>query len=284
MKKTLLSSLVASAVAALPLLANAAEPPGWNDPFPAHKIADNFYYVGTAKLGSFLITTPQGHILMNTNYEASVPVIQAGVKALGFKFEDIKILISGHAHPDHIEGDPLVKQLTGAQVVVGELEVPDVKAFKNPKGKVQPIDRIVKDGESVSFGGVTLTAHALPGHTKGCLAWTLPLTDNGKTYNGFVECSLNIRLKFVGNTDYPNIETDMRATYKKAAQIPADIWVSSHGEFYDLDAKYAKLSARKAGDPNPFNDPEGYKAHVKQFEKMFEEEVAKQKAQAKEKK
>jgi metallo-beta-lactamase class B len=263
----------------LPLTALAAEPAGWNDPFPAHRIADNFYFVGTAELASFLIVTKQGLILMNSDYEASMPVIQANVKALGFDFKNIKILISGHAHPDHIEADQMVKDLTGAQVVVGRLEVPDVKAFKNPKGKAQPIDRIVDDGDTVTLGEVTLTAHVMPGHTKGCLAWTLPLTDNGKKYNGFVECSLNGQfLKYVDNKDYPNIEADMRATYKKALQVPAEIWVSSHGSFYDLKDKYAKLKNAKPGDPNPFLDPEGYKAHVKQFEKTFEDAVAKQKA------
>src|SRR6187549_3196016 len=95
---------------------------GWNDPFPAHRVMDNLYYVGTKELASYLITTPQGHILMNSNYEASVPVIQASVKELGFDFKDIRILISGHAHPDHMEGDALVKQLTGAEVVVGRKE------------------------------------------------------------------------------------------------------------------------------------------------------------------
>src|SRR5690606_39069434 len=117
---------LSAALALLPLAA-LAQPPGWNDPFPPHKVMDNFYYVGTAELASFLITTPEGHILMNSNYASSVPVIQAAVEELGFKFEDIEILISGHAHPDHVEGDPLVKELTGAEVVVGSREVPELQ-------------------------------------------------------------------------------------------------------------------------------------------------------------
>lgn len=258
-----------------------AQPGGWNDPFPPHKVMDNVYYVGTSMLASFLITTPEGHILMSSNYEASVPVIQAGVKELGFEFSDIKILISGHAHPDHIEGDALVKELTGAEVVVGRLEVPDVQSFKHPKGKAQPIDRIVDDGDTVSLGGMTLTAHALPGHTKGCLAWSMPMVEDGKTYYGFIECSLNGQfLKYVGNTDYPTIVEDMRSTYKKAREFPVEVFLSSHGVFYGLDAKYEQLKARKPGDPNPFIDPAGYQSHVAEFEKTFEAALAKQQADA----
>ncbi|MBT6042102.1 MAG: MBL fold metallo-hydrolase, partial [Gammaproteobacteria bacterium] len=159
----------------------SAQPPGWNDPFPAHKVMDNLYYVGTSQLGSFLITTPEGHILVTSNYETSVPVIKASVESLGFDFSDIKILISGHAHPDHIEGDALVKQMTGAEVVVGRLELPYVQAFETPGGKEQPVDRIIDAGDTVSLGGTTLTAHVQAGHTNGCLAWSMDLEENGRT-------------------------------------------------------------------------------------------------------
>lgn len=255
-------------------------PNGWNDPFPPHKIMDNMYYVGTKELASFLIVTPQGNILMNSNYESSVPLIKKSVEDLGFKFSDIKILIAGHAHPDHVEGDAAVKELTGAQVVVGRLDLEDTKKFQ-PGGKVHPVDRVIDDGDTVSLGGTTLTAHVMPGHTKGCLAWTTQLKENGKTYNVFVECSLNGQfLQYLNNKDYPTIEADMRETYKRALAFPVDLWVSSHASFYGLQAKYDKLKARKDGDPNPFIDPEGYKAHVAEYEKTFEAAVAKQKAQA----
>jgi len=114
----------ACALLALPLAA-IAQPGGWNDPFPPHRVMDNLYYVGTAMLSSYLITTDEGHILVSSNYETSVPVIRNAVEALGFDFDDIRILISGHAHPDHIEGDRLVKELTGAEVVVGRLDDPE---------------------------------------------------------------------------------------------------------------------------------------------------------------
>jgi metallo-beta-lactamase class B len=257
-----------------------AQPAGWNDPFPAHHVMDNVYFVGTKELASFLITTPQGHILMNSNYESSVPLIRASVEKLGFKFTDIKILISGHAHPDHVEGDAMVKELTGAQVVVGRIEVPEVKKFR-PGGKEHPIDRLVDDGDTVTLGGTTLTAHLLPGHTKGCLAWTMDLKEDGKTYHAFVECSLNGQfLQYVGNKDYPGIVDDMRATYKKAREYPVEVFLSSHASFYGLAEKYPKLGTRRPGDPNPFVDPKGYLAHVDQYEKTFEAALAKQLADA----
>lgn len=262
-------------------LATFAQPPGWNDPFPPHRVMDNLYYVGTTQLSSFLLTTPEGHILISSNYESSVPVIREAVEELGFDFADIKILISGHAHPDHIEGDALVKELTGAEVVVGRLEVPTVRAFRHPAGKELPIDRVVDDGDTVSLGDTTLTAHLMPGHTQGCLAWTLELEENGERYDTLIECSLNGQfLRYVNNEEYPGIVDDMRATYRKARELPVDVFVSSHGVFYDLEEKYAKLQARGPDEPNPFIDPQGYQAHVDEFERTFEETLARQLADA----
>jgi len=249
-----------------------SQPNGWNDPFPPHKIMDNFYYVGTKELASFLFVTPQGNILMNSNYEASVPVIKANVEKLGFKLSDTKILIAGHAHPDHVEGDAMMKELTGAQVVVGRVDEAKTREFR-PGGKEHPIDRLVDDGETVTLGGTTLTAHIMPGHTRGCLAWSTTLKENGKSYYTFIECSLNGR--FVNTLDqYPGILDDFRATYKKARTFPVELWVSSHASFYNLAEKYAKLEKRGPNDPNPFVDPEGYKAHVDEYEKSFEAALA----------
>jgi metallo-beta-lactamase class B len=260
-------------------LAVFAQPAGWNDPFPPHKVMDNLYYVGTKELASFLITTPEGHILMNSNYEASVPVIRKSVEDLGFKFTDIKILIAGHAHPDHVEGDALVKELTGAQVVVGRLDEPATRAFR-PGGKEHPIDRLVDDGDTVTLGGTTLTAHVMPGHTRGCLAWSLDLREGSRTYKAFIECSLNGR--FIQSLEqYPGIIEDFRATYRKARTFPVEVFLSSHASFYGLAEKYEKLKARREGDPNPFVDPEGYKAHVDQFEREFEAALAAPPAQGK---
>ncbi len=248
-----------------------AQPKGWNDPFPPYRIMDNVYYVGTTELASFLIVTPEGNILMNSNYESSVPVIRASIEKLGFKMSDIKILIAGHAHPDHVEGDALMKELTGAQVVVGRVDAPKTKEFR-PGGKEHPVDRLIDDG------GTTLTAHMMPGHTRGCLAWSTTLKENGKSYYTFIECSLNGQfLQVLDN--YPGIVDDFRATYKKALTFPVEVFLSSHASFYNMAAKYAKLEKRGPADPNPFVDPEGYKAHVEQYEKSFEAALARRQAQ-----
>src|SRR5689334_21912417 len=154
----------------------------WNKPFPAHKIIGNVYFVGSEQLGSFLITTPECHILINSDYEETVPVIRAAVEKLGFKFSDIRILLGSHAHPDHMTGDALVKELTGAKVMAMEQDVPALQNMK-PGGKPHPIDRVLHDGDTVELGDVTLTAHLTPGHTKGCTTWTLKTSDGDKTYD-----------------------------------------------------------------------------------------------------
>jgi len=258
-------------------IAAFSQPKGWNDPFPPFRIMDNLYYVGTKELASYLFVTPQGDILMNSNYESSVPVIKANVEKLGFKFTDIKILIAGHAHPDHVEGDAMVKELTGAQVVVGKVDEAKTREFR-PGGKEHPIDRLVNDGETVSLGGTTLTAHMMPGHTRGCLAWSTTLKEDGKSYYTFIECSLNGQ--FLQSLDnYPGMIDDFRATFKKARTFPVQVFLSSHASFFNLAEKYEKMQKRGPGDPNPFVDPEGYEAHVDQYEKTFEAAVAKRQAQ-----
>src|SRR5262245_35912229 len=145
---------------------NVGGPDDMTTPFPPHKVIGNIYYVGTKSLAVFLVTTPQGHILINSTYERNVPAIQKSVEQLGFKFTDIKILLGSHAHGDHQEGDALVKQLTGAQVIATAEDVPALRAMK-PGGKEHPIDRVLHDGDTVALGGTTLVAHLTPGHTRG---------------------------------------------------------------------------------------------------------------------
>ena len=130
----------------------------FNKPFPAHKVIGHVYYVGSEQLASYLITTPDGHVLINSSFETTVPVIRAAVEKLGFKFTDIKILLGSHAHGDHMEGDALVKELTKAQVMAMEQDVPALRTMR-PGGKEHPIDRVLHDGDEVKLGGATLVAH-----------------------------------------------------------------------------------------------------------------------------
>src|ERR1700683_3606152 len=150
--------------------------------FPPHKIIGNVYYVGTETLGSFLIVTPAGNILIDSTYEVNVPVIRKSIEDLGFKFSDTKILLGSHAHADHQEGDAMVKELTGAKVMVMAEDGPAL-AHMTPGGKAHPIDRVLVDGDTVTLGGMTLVAHLTPGHTHGDTTWSLKVQDSGKTYD-----------------------------------------------------------------------------------------------------
>src|SRR5262252_9372414 len=168
---------------------NVGGPDDQSTQFPPHKIAGNIYYVGTRSLAAFLIVTPQGNILINSTYERNMPVIQKSIEQLGFKFSDTKILLGSHAHGDHQEGDALVKQLTGAQVMAMAEDVPALEAMK-PGGKPHPIDRVLHDGDRVTLGGTTLVAHLTPGHTRGATTWTMKAEDGGKTYDVMIGTSL----------------------------------------------------------------------------------------------
>jgi hypothetical protein len=156
--------------------------------FPPHKVIGNIYYVGTRTLSSFLITTPNGHILINSTYERNVRTIEKSVSQLGFKFADIRVLLGTHAHGDHQEGDALLRELTGAQVMVMREDVPALEAIK-PGGKVHPIDRTLRDGDEVTLGGTTLVAHLTAGHTRGCTTWTMRAQEGGRSFNVVFACS-----------------------------------------------------------------------------------------------
>ncbi len=250
--------------------ANAFEGIDWNKPFPAHKIVGNVYFVGSEQLGSFLITTPAGHILINSDYEETIPVIRASVEKLGFKFSDIKILLGSHAHPDHMSGDALFKELTGARVMVMEQDVPALKNMRQG-GKEHPMDRILKDGNTVELGGVTLTAHLTPGHTQGCTTWTLKTQEGGKTYDVVVVGSLSLNAAvLVNNKAYPQIADDFRRSFAKMRTLHADVFVGSHNGFFQMTQKYAKLAA---GGPNPYIDPAGYTALIDSSEKAFNDRM-----------
>jgi metallo-beta-lactamase class B len=172
--------------------------------FPPHKIIGNLYYVGTEALGSFLVSTPDGLILINSDYEGVVPVIRKSVEQLGFKFTDIKILLGSHAHADHMEGDALVKELTGARVMAMAEDVPALEKIR-PGGKPHPIDQVLHDGEQVTLGGTTLVAHLTPGHTRGCTSWSLKVQDSGKSYDVVIIGSMGVNpgYKLVNNPDVP---------------------------------------------------------------------------------
>src|ERR1700688_3106378 len=207
----------------------------WNKPFPPHKVIANVYFVGTAELGSFLITTPEGHILINSDFETTVPVIRASVEKLGFRFTDIKILLGSHAHGDHMEGDAMVKELTAARVMAMEQDVPALRKMM-PGGKPHPIDKILHDGDEVTLGGTTLVAHLTAGHTKGCTTWTMKAKEGGRTYNVVINCSLRSPAVLT-----PAIVSEFNRSFKLVRSLPCDVPLGDHAAQYGMQAKYAKL-------------------------------------------
>ncbi len=272
----------------LPLLLVAAwlsadTNPAWNKPFPPHKVIGNVYYVGTSELASFLITTGEGHILINSSYEESVPVIRAAVEKLGFKFTDIKILLISHAHDDHCAGSALVKKLTGAKYMVMEPDVPVVE--KGGEGDFvytsrwtpTKVDRVLHDGDTITLGGTKLTAHLTAGHTKGCTTWTLKVPDGGKSYDVVIVGSPNVNtgFKLVDNPRYPQIASDYAHSFRVWTSLPCDVFLGAHGGYYGMEEKYKKLTP---GGANPFIDPAGYRAYIAERQRAFETKLQEQRA------
>jgi len=255
---------------------NVGAPQDQSAQFPPHKIIGNIYYVGTVSLASFLIVTPQGNILVNSTYERNVPVIQKSVEQLGFKFSDIKILLGSHAHGDHMEGDALVKQLTGAQVMAMAEDVPALQAMM-PGGKPHPVDKILHDGEQVTLGGTTLVARLTPGHTRGDTTWTLKAQDGGKSYDVVIIGSLGVNpgIKLVNNPADPQIVEEFTRAFQVSRSLPCDVPLGSHPGMYNMKEKYAKL---KAGGANPYIDPAGYKTELDIDEAMFHAVLVQQNA------
>jgi metallo-beta-lactamase class B len=258
----------------------------WTEPFPPHRVVGNVYFVGSLSLASYLITTPQGHILINSNLESSVPMIRAGVEKLGFKFSDVKILLISHAHWDHCAGSAHLKELTGAKYMVMEQDVPEIEAggkgnfhYGNDPGtfyKPTKVDRVLHDGDDVKLGGTVLTAHLTPGHTKGCTTWTMKATDRGKTYDVVIVGSPNVNggYKLVNNAQYPGIAEDYEKTFRVLKSLHCDVFLGAHGDYYGMDKKFSRM---KPDGPNVFIDPDGYQAYIAEREKAFRTELERQK-------
>jgi metallo-beta-lactamase class B len=242
--------------ALLVLLAAPAWPPAWSQPFPAHRVIGNVYYVGTADLACFLITTPQGHILINTGMPDSTPLIRKSVESLGFRFADIKILLNMQAHIDHVGALAEIQQLTGAKVYATEGDAPvlrdggksDFRFGADPDMHFKPVklDRVLKDGETIELGGTRVKLVLNPGHTKGSGTYMLPVNEPGRMYTHTV-CianlgTINPGVKLLNNAKYPQIAEDYARTFEVQKNLPCEIFLAAHGSMYNLAGKY------KAGD------------------------------------
>lgn len=254
----------------------AGEGTGPDKPFPPHKVLSNLYFVGTEEHSSFLIVTGEGNILINSGYQATVPMIRDSVEKLGFRFADTKILLGSHAHVDHMQGDALVKELTGARVMAMEQDVSALQKMR-PGNIPHPIDRVLHDGDAVKLGDTTLVAHLTAGHTKGCTTWTATLQEGGRPYHVVIVCGMGVKPGphyLIGNPDYPQITEDYVRAFQLLRELPCDVYLGSHSHHYGMQAKYARLTAT---GPNPYIDPQGYKAHLDEYEKLFYAELEQEK-------
>jgi len=251
---------------------NVGSPAAQNAQFPPHKIIGNVYYVGTESLSSFLVTTPAGHILIDSVFERTVPTIQDSVQKLGFKFEDIKILLGSHAHGDHQEGDGLVVKLTGARAMAMAEDIPLLQQMRSPGSVPRPNYESLHDGSEVTLGGVTLTAHLTPGHTPGCTTWTMKVQEGGRSYDVLIIGSVGVNpgTNLVGN---PALVAQYRQSFAFLHAAHVDVPLGSHPAMYGMAEKYAAI---KAGGPNPFIAPQSFKDEVTIQETAFTNELQRQ--------
>ena len=288
----LLRSFAGVALASLIVLVGLAQAsfaemhPDWTAPLPPFHIAGNLYYVGSRDLASYLIVTPDGNILINSNLQSSPAQIQRSVESLGFKFTDVKILLISHAHFDHAAGSAAILRKTGAKYMVMDADVPVVesggrKDFAYPNDHYPPakVDRVLHDGDLVRLGGTVLVAHKTPGHTPGCTTWTMQVMDAGKLRNVVIVGSWNVNAGYrlvdrPGKpASYPGIAADYQKTFAILKSLPCDIFLGAHGGYFGM---LAKLQRANAGASDVWIDPAGYRAAVEEKERAFEAELKKQ--------
>jgi metallo-beta-lactamase class B len=267
--------------------AQAQQNAEWRQPFPPFKLIGNVYWVGTYDLSTYLVTTDAGHILVNTGFEDTVPLIVAGVEQLGFKLADVKILTATHAHGDHVAGLAELKRLTGAQLLMSEadaalLEDGGISDFRfgdprNPSFEAVPVDRRLKDQDTIVLGGVTVTAHHHPGHTKGATSFTLTVREGGRDYRVVIANmgSINPGVTVNGMPKYPTIGDDYARTFAAQKALPVDVFLASHAGQFGMHDKYKPGDAY---DPNRFVDPQGYRAAVERLEGIYREQLARERA------
>jgi metallo-beta-lactamase class B len=260
---------------------------GWNDPRPPFRVVGNIHFVGTNRMGIFLITTPAGHILLDTGFDAKVPQLQRSVAALGFRWQDIKIILASHAHIDHVQAHALVRQQTGAKVVVSRDDAPTITSGGKHEWMYGdeyswapcPVDQIIDDGQSIELGGTRLVAHQTPGHSRGATTWTMSVADpeaGPKPLDVvfFPSGSIPAGVRVVGNPAYPEAVSAYAQSFATWRALPCDVFLAAHSDLFDLDAKYARL--RAGARPNPFIDHAGYVATIDKYEARFKATVAAQ--------
>lgn len=254
----------------------------WNRPVKPYRVIANIYYVGASDVTSFLITTPEGHILLDSGFAETVPLIRDNVKQLGFRLEDIKILINSHAHYDHAGGLAQLKELTGAKLMASEADAvllasggrDDFQWGDKLSYSPAEVDRRLRDKDTINLGGVTMTARLTPGHTKGSTTWTMQVKEAGKLLSVVFVGSTSVPgYKLIGNPKYPGIADDYAHTFRLLKGLPCDLFLSTHGSSFSMTEKMLRA---ERGEKNPFIDPEGYRRFIKQTERAFRQQLQKE--------
>jgi metallo-beta-lactamase class B len=256
----------------------------WNKPVAPFRIAGNLYYVGAVEITSYLITTPEGHFLLDGGFVETAPQIERNVTELGFQLTDVKFLLNSHAHFDHAGGLAELKKVTGARFVASERDAPLLRSGGHGDFRFgdtltfPPIapDQIVHDGEALQLGNQIMIAHLTPGHTKGCTTWTTKIHAENKVYDVvFVGSQSALDYKFAGQESYAGITDDFERSFALLKHLPCDIFLASHGSFFHFVEKHERLLR---GNSNAFIDPDGYKTYLRESERDFRNKLGRQKS------
>ena len=254
--------------------------PEWNRPATPHQVIGPIYFVGTNALAAFLITTANGHILLDPGYEESVPLVKNAIRTLGFKYEDIRVLLNSQAHFDHAAGLAVIKKETGATLAAmaedarllesgGRGDFLFGERYTYPPVKV---DRILKDRDVIELGNVRLVARHTPGHTKGATTFTTTASEGGRTYQVVFATSTTINegTRLLDNPTYPGIVDDWERTYAILDALSPGVWVSQHTNVFDMEGKLA----RRGKGTNPYIDPKGYRTWLFASRQRFAAQLA----------
>ncbi len=259
----------------------AAQPEEWSRPFPAHRVIGNLYSVGTYDLGCFLIATEEGHLLINTGLADSTALIRENIESLGFRFDDIRILLTMQAHYDHVAAFAEIKEATGARMWATAADAPLLRdgGASDPHFKGEypfapvAVDRVLRDNEVIALGGVRLTVVETPGHTPGSATYLMTVRENGRDYRVAIANmgSMNPGLRLTKDPTYPGIADDFARTFRRQKQMEVDVWVAAHASQTGLHDKYRPGDPY---DPDTFRDPEGFRELVAHYQALFEKQLA----------
>jgi metallo-beta-lactamase class B len=257
---------------------------GGQEPAEPFRIAGNFYYVGANDVAAFLITGPEGHVVLDAGYPTTAPMIMASIAKLGFDIKDVKVLINSEPHPDHAGGLGVLQQASGAELWASEASADVIASGGDDPDIFLPLRALTwigilgypatrvghrfKDGDTIRVGPIAITAHVTGGHTRGCTSWSFPVRDGDRMLNVVSACSLVV----LQGMRYAEQAADLERTFRVLRSLPADIWVSSHARLW---SRYRKFVARDtAKNPvDPFMDAEGYRAYIDKGEAEFRQGV-----------